>query len=181
MAKIWPVYEGSEPTIGGPWADLPVSAAVSIFELRPDDFVSELTATPRFGDVDRGLIYRGYKHIVVEIDQAEGRRAKWKPGYYRSPVKPEDAFWRLVRQALAVELGDENVVRVEHESATDSRGDDALKITVVIAPGATEKLAKGASLSALVQLQLRLNAMRENRTPIIDYATEAELAEDASS
>lgn len=178
MAKIWPVYEGREPTIGDPWAELPVSAAIPLCELKPNDFVSDLTATPRFGDVDRSFLYRGYKHIVVEIEQAESRQAKWKPGYYRSPVKPEDVFWRLAQRAIAVELGDENVLRVEHEPATDSQGNDALKITVVIAPGATKKLAKGASLSALIQLQVRLSAMRENRTPIIDYATEAELVED---
>ena len=76
------------------------------------------------------------------------------------------------------ELGAENVVRVEFEPATDSQGQDALKITVVIAPGSTEKLAKGASLSALVRLQERLSKMRDDRTPIIEYATEAELAQD---
>ena len=37
MAKIWPVYEGRKPTSGGPWADLPVSEAVSLFELQPED------------------------------------------------------------------------------------------------------------------------------------------------
>jgi len=75
-------------------------------------------------------------------------------------------------------LGDENVVRVEFEPTTDSQGQDALKIIVVIAPGTTEKLAEGASLTALVRLQERLSAMRDDRTPIIEYATEAELVQD---
>ena len=178
MAKIWPVYEGREPTRGEPWADLPVSEAVSLFELQPEDIVYDLATTPRFGNVDRDLWYLGYKHIVVEIGRNEGRRATWKPGFYRSRVKPKDAFGRLIQQALLAELGAENLVRVEYEPATDSQGQDALKITVVIAPGATKKIAKEASLNALVRLQERLSKMREYRTPIIEYATEAELAQD---
>ena len=180
MAKIWPVYEGKEPTRGGPWAELPVPEAVSLFELQPEDYKSDLATTPRFGNRDRDLWYLGYKRIVVEIGRNEGRRAKWKPGFYLSRVKPEDAFRRLIQHALAAELGAENVVRVEYEPTTDSQGQDALKIIVVIAPGATEKIAKGASLNALVRLQERLSEMREERTPIIEYATEAELAEDVA-
>jgi len=178
MAKIWPVYEGKEPTKGGPWADLPISEAVALFELQEDGFVSNSRTTPRFGAVDRDLWYLGYKHIVVEIGASEARRIGWKPGFYKSRVKPNDAFGRLIRQALAAELGDENVVRVEYEPAIDSQGRDALGITVVIAPGATTKLKPGAALDALVRLRSRLHEMREERTPIVEYATEAELAQD---
>ncbi|HEX9904118.1 MAG TPA: hypothetical protein VGA77_04065 [Propylenella sp.] len=178
MAKIWPVYEGKEPTMGGPWAELPASEAISIFELRPGDFVSDPEMTPRFGNVDRDLLYAGFRHIVVEIGRSEGRRVNWKPGFYRSRVKPEDAFGRLIRQALAAELGQDNVVRVEYGPAIDSLGRDALRVTVVVAPGATKKLKSGAALDALVRLRERLHEMREERTPIIEYATEAELRED---
>ena len=178
MAKIWPVYEGIEPTRGGPWANLPVSEAVTLFELQPKDFASDLATTPRFGDVDRDLWYLGYKHIVVEVEPSEARPAKWKPGFYLSSVKPEDAFGRLIQQSLVAELGAKNVVRVEYEPTTDSQGQGALKITVVITPGATKKLLKGATLDALVRLQGRLSEMKEERTPIIQYATEAELAQD---
>lgn len=179
MAKIWPVYEGREPTRGGPWAELPVREAVSLFELRPEDFVSDLATTPRFGSVDRDLWYLGYKHIVVEIAPSEGKEVNWKPGFYRSQIRPKEAFQRLIQQALVSELGAENVVRVEYEPSTDSRGQEALRITVVIAQDAIEELSKGASLSALVRLQERLSEMGEVRTPIIEYATEAELAQNA--
>lgn len=178
MAKIWPVYEGREPTMGGPWADLPVSEAVAIFELRPDDLVSDITATPRFGDVGRDLISAGFKHIVVEVDGREARRAKWKPGFYRSRIAPKEAFGRLIQQALSSELGSDNVVRVEFEPATDSRGQDALRITVVIAPDATRRLKGESVIDARVHLQERLHEMRDDRVPLIEYATEAELAQD---
>jgi proline racemase len=181
MAKIWPVYEGKKPTLGEAWARLPVSEAVAIFELQPSDLVSDFVATPRFGDVERDLTYAGYKYIVVEVEPGEGRQAKWNPGFYRSRIKPKEAFSKLIRQALVGELGNNNVVRVEFVTTTDSRGRDALKVTVVISPGATERLKNGATLDALVSLRARLHEMREERIPVIEYATEEELAQDAGS
>jgi hypothetical protein len=176
MAKIWPVYEGREPTRGGPWAELPARQAIALFELRPEDFVSNLSMTPRFGDNGQDLQYRGYKHIVVQLDRKEGEQQDWRPGFYRSKIKPEDAFGRLIQQAAAAELGDKNVVRVDYESTTDSQGRAAIEITVVIAPGALNKIKGEASLNALVRLQERLREMREERTPIIQFATQDELA-----
>jgi hypothetical protein len=181
MAKIWPVYEGKEPTLGAPWAEIPVSEAIALFGLRPTDFISDLAVTLRFGNVDRDLKLFGFKHVVVEIERSEGRQANWKSGFYKSRITPREAFGRLIRQALVTELGAGNVVRVEHEPTTDSQGRDALRITVVITPDATERLANGAALDALVRLQERLREMREDRTPIIEYATEAELAQDAGA
>ena len=178
MAKIWAVYEGKKPTIGGPWAHLPVSKAVVLFELRPDDHVSDLKATPRFGDVNRDLTYAGFKHIVVEIERNEGRQANWTPGFYKSQITPKEAVVRLIRQALVTELGDNIVERLKIEPTTDSQGREALKIAVVIAPGATDRIAGGAVLDALVSVQDRFREMREERIPIIEYATEEELDQD---
>jgi hypothetical protein len=178
MAKVWAVYEGREPTVGGPWAILPLQTAVDIFELHPDDYVSDLASKPRFGDANRDLTHVGFKHIIVQVERNEGHRLRWKPGFYKSRVTPEDAFTKLIKESIVDELGNENVVRVEHEPTTDSRGRDALKITVVIAPGATQRLRNGAVLNALVKLQSRLREMREDRIPIVEYATEAELLQD---
>ena len=178
MAKIWPVYEGKVPSIGWPWADLPLSEAIALFELRPGDFVSEPAKVPRFGDASRSLTYVGYRHIVVEVGRREGQLAGWTPGYYKSQIAPQEAFGRLIRQALVAELGDENVVRLEYGPAIDSQGREALDIRVVISPGAIQRLRGGASLDALVSLQKRLREMREDRTPIVEYVTEAELVED---
>ncbi len=180
MAKIWPVSEGTEHSPPVPWAEIPISQAISLFELRPEDFVSDLAAPPRFGDRGRDHWIAGWKHVVVEVGRKEGQQAKWKPGFYRSRVPPKEARTRLIHQALAAELGDERVLRVELQPTTDYQGRDALEVVVVIAPGATQRL-EDRVLDALVALQKRLREMGDSRVPIIEYATEAELAEDGAS
>jgi hypothetical protein len=179
MAKVWPVYEGYRTTIGEPWAHIPLSDAIDLFELQKQDFLSDLGSIPRFGNKERDLTYVGFKHIVVEVERIEGRQARWKPGYYKSRIKPKDAFNRLLKQALAAELGDKNLVRVDVQPAVDSQNRQALKITAVIEPDAAQRLRPGAVLDALVKLQSRLAEMRDNRVPLIEYATEAELQQDA--
>ena len=181
MAKIWPVYEGREPTIGEPWAHLSSAEAIKLFRLRQNDFLSEPGQTPRFGDISRDLTHAGFKYIVVEIDSAEGRKIDWRPGFYKSKITPEEAFDKLIQQALGAELGSDNVQRLEHEVTLDSQGREALKITVVISPKAVRKIGGDAILDALVNVQDRLQEMQELRIPIIEYATEAELAQDGGS
>lgn len=177
MARIWPVYEGKNPTYGEPWAELPLSGAIISFELRQEDFLTELDEIPRFGDTRRDLTFAGYKHIVVEIDLAEARKAKWKPGFYRSRIKPDEVFRRLIEKTFVEQLDAENVVRIDYEPTTDSQGDAALKIIAVITPGAPERMKGGAVLDALISLRSRLHELGDERSPIIEYATEAELAE----
>ena len=46
---------------------------------------------------------------------------------------------------------------------------------------ATEKLKNGAVLDALVKVHERLQEMRDDRLPIIEYATEEELRQDAGA
>lgn len=181
MAKIWRVYEGREPTRGGPWMDLPLSEAISIFDMRPENFLSDGETKPRFGNVDRDLWYAGHKHIVVEVEYREVQKTNWPSGFYLLSIDPDEAFDRVIEHALEIELGKRNVIRWWHEPTTDSQGRDALKITVVIAPGATKTLKGGATLDAIVELQKRLHIMQDDRTPIIHYATEAELAQDGGS
>lgn len=178
MAAIWPAYEGKEPTGGGPWARIPLSEAIGLFELNSNDFVSPLTVTPRFGDAHRDLWHRGYKHVLVEVEESEARREKWKSGFYRSKIKPKEAFRRLIEQPFVAEFGRRNVVRVDTEPAVDSQGRNALRITVVIAPTAVEALSTGAPLDASVRLKQRLGQMPIEYTPIIEYVTEAELKQD---
>ncbi|MBX3579559.1 MAG: hypothetical protein KF723_20330 [Rhizobiaceae bacterium] len=181
MAKIWPVFEGREPTVGGPWAEIKLADAIELFELTRDAYVTNLEGSPRFGDQSQDLRFRGFKHVLVEVEEKEGRREQWRSGFYRSNVEPSQAFDRLLKHALASALGKQNVIRVEHAAATDSRGQEAIRVTAVIAPNAARELHPDATLEALVRLQDRLREMREERTPIVEYATEAELAQNAGN
>jgi hypothetical protein len=179
MAKVWPVYGGKEPTRGGPWVELALSDAIELFDLKQSDFVSDLRSTPRFGSTNLDLTFAGYKHIVVEIDDNEARSAGWKAGFYKSRIKPKEGFRRLIQQPFVSVLGADNVERVEYQAAIDSQGRPALRIMVVIAPGAIQRFPRGAVIDASVRLHERLSEMRDERTPIIEYATEAELLQDA--
>lgn len=181
MAKVWPVFEGREPTRGEPWADIPVDAAVRLFELRSKDYISDLENTPRFGDVRFDRQRAGYKLVVVEVDAGEGERANLKPGFYKSRVTPSDAVDKLIQHSLELSYGVDKVMRVHHEPTVSSQGDDALKIVVVLAPDAAKKIPRSAVLEAALGVQKRLQAMQLDRMPLIEYATEAELAQDAAS
>jgi hypothetical protein len=178
MASIWPVSEGREHTPPTPWADLPLAEAIALCELRQSDFLSDLTATHRVGDPHRDLWIAGFKDVVVEVEESEGRKAKWKPGFYKSRLTPREVFSRLIQQALVAALGKDNVVRVVVARGVDSQGQGAIEITVVIAPDAVQKLPGGAPIDARALVRARLREMRVDSSPIIHYATEAELAED---
>jgi hypothetical protein len=176
MAKIWAVYEGSEPTIGEPWAEMALPEAIELFGLQKSDFVSPRTQTPRFGNVERDLTFAGYRNIVVEAGSAEAKRVRWQPGFYLSRIKPSAAFDKLLERAFRKSLGDQNVQSVKHEPATDSRGNDAIRIVVAVGPGAAERLRTDAALDALLRVQDQLKEMRDTRTPLISYVTEADRA-----
>lgn len=123
MARVWPVYEGKAPTTGEPWVVLPLDDAVRILDLEPQHFLTELSHTPRFGDIDRDMTLVGYRHVVVEVgnDEAEGQ---WKPGFYGSPLAPPQAFYRLLEWRIGEQLG--RNWRVELEEGRDADGDRAI-------------------------------------------------------
>jgi len=173
MAEIWPVYDGNTRTRGGPWARLPLSEAVRLFELKQSDLISD----PQFGPQDRDLWFAGFKRVVVKIESEEAQQSKWKPGYYKSRVRPKEAFARLIRSALVPTLGEKNVLRVAWEPTTDSQGDAALNITVVIPPEATRRLTGQNAIDASIALRTRLPEIFEESVPIIQYMTEAELSQ----
>lgn len=162
---------------------MPLAEAIALCELRPRDFLSDLATRPRprFGDVDRDLWYAGFKHVVVIVEEDEGQGTEWKPGFYQSRLTPKEVFRRLVEQPLVAALGSDNVVRVEVAPSTDALGRDAMLATVVIAPDALPRLDGEALVNADMQLQDRLREMHVAGAAIVDFATEAELAEDVGS
>lgn len=126
MANVWPVYEGKERTSIGPWAVLPLDDAVRVLDLEPQHFLSELSRTPKFGDTDRNLTLAGYRHVVVEVGDEE-TRGEWRAGFYRSPLSPVEAFFRLeVHQSLG------DLWRDEWMKGHDADGDPAVWLWAVL-------------------------------------------------
>lgn len=79
------------------------------------------------------------------------------------------------------QVAEEGVERVLAELTTDSEGNDALRITVVLKPEAAETLSGDAALDLLVELQRELQLEGEERFAVVQYATEQELAADEES
>lgn len=181
MANVWPVYEGSRPTGGEPWAILPLSQAVEVLRLEPAHFCSDHATTPRFGKADRDLWYLGFKHIVVEVEPREAREPEWKAGFYLSPFRPKEALHRLLYHFLTPTLGEHNVERFELEPMIDSEGRSTQRFTVVIKPGAAKKIPGLALMKAISRLRDSLPGLVDDGTPVVEYATEAELATNASA
>ena len=84
-----------------------------------------------------------------------------------------------MRQAVARELGDENVVRVESVRASDSTGNDSARVTVVLSENAIRNVSNDSVLNAVVSLRERFRALGQDRSPLIQYATESELKQNA--
>lgn len=184
MAQVWQVYEGREPTRGSPWLSLHVDDAIDLLDLKPECFISGPKKTPRFGPQDTEPLVGGYRHIVVEIDPTESRPPEWRAGFYRSPLRPEDARERMMRELdsvlwkmLTPIIGVANVVRLKPTASNDSLGRDTLAVMVVLAPGAMQNMTGEIGLTAAGRLQALMQGLGFEGTPSLHYATEAELVE----
>ena len=81
----------------------------------------------------------------------------------------------IVQEVTGRNFPSKAVEMIDTQSTTDSEGRDALRITIVLAPGVAGKLKGDAVLDTLVEIQDRLRDAGEERFPIIEYATEDEL------
>jgi hypothetical protein len=84
---------------------------------------------------------------------------------------------QISRDVAKSNLPPQSVVRVESEPTFDSQGDDALRITIVVAAESADQITGDAAVDTLVQIHDRLRDAGDGRFPIIEYTTEAELAE----
>jgi hypothetical protein len=84
---------------------------------------------------------------------------------------------QISTEVAKANFGAENVVRVESEPTTDSQGEEALNLLIVMAPAIAESIDGDAVLDTLVQIVDRLQQAGDERFPIIEYATEEELAD----
>ena len=83
---------------------------------------------------------------------------------------------RIANEVATANL-DQAVESVRSEPASDSHGRDALRITIVIRPGAAQELPGDSLLETLVEIQERLQRVGEERFAIVEYATLDELEE----
>ncbi len=65
---------------------------------------------------------------------------------------------------------------VYSEPTIDSRGDEALRVTVVLSDDAASKMDGEMALDILVKISDDLRAKGEERFPIVEFATEEEWA-----
>jgi hypothetical protein len=93
----------------------------------------------------------------------------------------EKKIRQIAHEVATANLTSANVSSIASSTAIDSEGHEALRITIVIKPGAETKIKGDATLDTLVQIQDRLRKAGEERFPIIEYATEKELSESGNS
>jgi hypothetical protein len=82
---------------------------------------------------------------------------------------------QIVEAVASANLTPSVVRTVVTQPTTDSQGGDALRITIVIAPGVATSVPGNAVLDTLIMTQDRLREAGEHRLPIIEYAAEDEL------
>ena len=87
---------------------------------------------------------------------------------------------KIVGEVATVHLKRRNFERVTSKATVDSEGEEAVRITIVLKPGALDRLKGDPVFDTLVEIHHRLRAAGEERFPLVEYATQAELDEDAS-
>ncbi len=90
---------------------------------------------------------------------------------------PQSRVQQIAGEVAKANLSQSSVETITSEPASDSEGREALRITIVIKPGAAAKLDGDQLLDTLVQIQERLRSEGEERLAIVEYATKKELQE----
>ncbi|HEY4113862.1 MAG TPA: hypothetical protein VGM17_07345 [Rhizomicrobium sp.] len=88
---------------------------------------------------------------------------------------------QIAQSAATQNLGAKAVRRATSEPTIDSKGHDALRITIVVDRKDFPRFAGDSILNTLYQIQTRLLEQGEERPAIIEYATDEELKESADS
>jgi hypothetical protein len=87
----------------------------------------------------------------------------------------EKKIQQIAQEVATANLASVNITSVSSSAAIDSEGHDALRIMIVIKPGAETKIKGDAALDTLVGIKERLRLEGEDRLPIVEYATKEEL------
>ena len=89
----------------------------------------------------------------------------------------EERIRQIVQQVATANLTSANFSSIASNWATDFEGHEALRIVIVINPGAEAKINGDAALDTLVGIQDRLRKEGEERFPLVEFATKKELSE----
>ncbi len=76
---------------------------------------------------------------------------------------------QLAKQAATATLGD-GVRTVNSTPMTDSEGQEALRLTIVMSPGFADALEGSKVVNTMVQVHDILQKAGENRFPFVDFA-----------
>ena len=87
----------------------------------------------------------------------------------------------IVERAASAALRRVGVRRVFSAPTTDSDGHEALNVTIVLESGSGRHASGDEALNAIVQVGQDLQQAGEDRQPIIEFATEEELASNDDS
>lgn len=85
----------------------------------------------------------------------------------------------IVEHAARNHLGSDNYVRSYTKPWVDSMGEEVVSVTLVISPGAAERIGGDRALDLLYDVQQTLARSGDDRFPLMEYATEQELLEEA--
>jgi hypothetical protein len=83
----------------------------------------------------------------------------------------------IARAAASANLRSGSIVDVMSAPTTDTEGDAALNITIVLTPESTASVTGDSLLKTLTQIKHKLQEAGDNRLPIVVYAAQNELAE----
>jgi hypothetical protein len=81
----------------------------------------------------------------------------------------------IAQKVASANLTSTNVTSVSSSPTTDSLGQDALRIRIIIKSGAESTISGDAALDTLVGIRDELRLAGEERWAIIEYATKEEL------
>lgn len=84
---------------------------------------------------------------------------------------------KLAKNAAEKRLSQFHVSRILTEPTLDSEGNEALRVVFVLAPEAVDAIGAEDALQLLVDLHNELIEEGDERFPIIEYTTEADIAE----
>jgi hypothetical protein len=112
--------------------------------------------------------------------QLEMLRAFLRPAPYLRFMLELQQIDEIATQVARRRLPRRDFQRVTTEPTTDSLGEEALHITIVLGDDAIRQLTGDEVLDLLVELQDKLQAEGDERLPLVRYSTEHEMAVDNS-